>query len=101
MEIPRVVVRFAGLQPPPWVTGPRVFDLHHLGAEPSEAFGARRSGLELGEVHDANAFERIEFDANAHRWPLPLQSNDNGKAYHSGGVHTTRADAAVEILQID
>ena len=65
MEIPRVVVGLAGLQPAAGIAGPRVFDLHHLGAEPGEGLGAGRPGLELGEVHDANAFETIELDANA------------------------------------
>src|SRR5947207_1815491 len=74
------------------IAGPEIFNLHHLGAEPGERFGARRPGLKLGEVHDANAFETIEFDANAHRWSLPLRRNNDGQAYHPGGLHTTPTD---------
>ena len=68
VEIPRIVV--PGLQPPARIARARILDLHHLGAQPGEGLGARRPGLELGEVHDANAFETIEFDADAHRWSL-------------------------------
>ena len=55
------------LQPAAGIARARVLDLDHLGAEPGEGFGAGRPRLELGEIHDANAFETIEFDANAHR----------------------------------
>ena len=65
MEIPRVGL--GALQPAAGIARARALDLHHLGAEPGEGFGARRPCLELGEIHDANTFETIEFDANAHR----------------------------------
>src|SRR5262249_42783183 len=44
--------------------------------------------LELGEVHDANAFETVELDANAHRSPLPLRPHADHHAHHSGGQLT-------------
>jgi hypothetical protein len=34
-------------------------DLHDLGAEPRQAFGAGRAGLELAEVHDPDAGEAV------------------------------------------
>src|SRR3981189_1313116 len=101
MEVPRVVVEFAGLQPPAGVARARVLDLHHLGAQPSEGFGARRPGLELGEVHDANAFETIELDANAHRRALLLREKADSHALSFRRGPHQRADAAVEILQME
>jgi hypothetical protein len=43
------------------IAGLRVLDLHHLGAEPGECFGAGRTGLELGEVDDLDAVEEVYF----------------------------------------
>ena len=60
VEVVRIVVRLAGPQPPSRIAHLRVLDLHHFGAEPGERLGAGRSGLELGEIHDANAGEKIE-----------------------------------------
>ena len=37
------------------------------------------------EVHDANAFETVELDADPHRSPLPLRRHADHHAYHSGG----------------
>ena len=56
----RAVVRLAGPQPPSRVAHLRVLDLHHFGAEPGERLGAGRTGLELGEIDDANAGEHVE-----------------------------------------
>src|SRR5215467_13162616 len=94
MEVPRVAVGPAGLPSAAGIARPQVLDLHHLGAEPGEGFRARRPGLKLGEVHDANIFETIEFYANAHRWSLPLQKNPDSHAYHPDGVDTTGVHAS-------
>src|SRR5262245_4247522 len=67
MEIPGVIVSFAWLQPAARVTCAQIFDLHHLGPQPGQRFGARRTRLELREIDDANALQTIEFDGNAHR----------------------------------
>ena len=60
VEVPRVVVGLAGPQPAAGVAGLRVLDLHHVGAEPGERFGARRAGFELGEINDPDAGEAFE-----------------------------------------
>src|SRR5262249_48304027 len=73
VEVPGVVVGFAGLQPAAGITGVARLDLHHFGAKPGEGFRAGRPGLELGEVDDANILETVEFDTNVHRFsPVAL-----------------------------
>src|SRR5439155_21947868 len=37
----------------------RVLDLDHIGAEPGQHLRARRAGLVMGEIDDANAVERL------------------------------------------
>jgi hypothetical protein len=47
------------------VAGLRVLDLDHLGAEPGERLGARRTRLELRKIDDPHAFETIQLHATA------------------------------------
>ena len=65
VEVPRIVVGLARPQPPPRITGLRVLDLDHVGAEPGERLGARRPRLELRKVDDPHPFETIQFHASA------------------------------------
>src|SRR6266851_3328100 len=71
MEIPGIVVRPPGLKPAAGVAGLRVLDLDHLGAEPGERLGAGWTRLELGKVHDSDAFETVQLHAHSiHRSSL-------------------------------
>ena len=60
VEVIRVVVGLIWSQPPPGIAKSWVLDLHYVGAEPCESFGARRSGFELCEVDDLDALEKGE-----------------------------------------
>jgi len=74
VEVIRIVVGLARPQPAAGIAGLRVLDLDHFGAEPGERLGARRTGLELGEVDDPDAAEAVEvLGVVAHRWS-PLSS---------------------------
>src|SRR3989441_4204379 len=63
-EVARVDAGFLGATVPPGLPLAGLLDLDDLGAEPREHLGARRAGLELGEVQDADAVQRC-----AHRLP--------------------------------
>ena len=60
VEIPGVVIGLAGPQPAAGIAAPRVLDLDHLGAEPGQHLGAGRARLELGEIDDLDALQKIE-----------------------------------------
>ena len=62
VEIPGVVVGLAGAQSAAGIAGCRVLDLDHLGAEPGQALGTGRPGLELGEIHHLDAFQAIQLN---------------------------------------
>src|SRR6185369_9190054 len=59
-EIPGIVIGLAGPQPPSGIAAPRVLDFHHFGAEPRQHLGAGRPRLELREVDDFYAFQKLE-----------------------------------------
>ena len=59
-EIPGVVIGLAGAQPPAGVAAPRVLDFHHFGAEPRQHLGAGRPRLELREIDDLDALQKVE-----------------------------------------
>src|SRR5579863_4664752 len=53
-----IVPRVAFAQAAAGITNARVFDLHHLGTEPRQGFGAGRPRFELGEIDDAHTREK-------------------------------------------
>ena len=59
IEVIGIVIGLAGPQPPAGLAGLGVLHLDHLGAQPRERRGAGCSGLELGEIDDPNALEKI------------------------------------------
>src|SRR5262245_33134950 len=60
MEVIRIVVRLSGPQTPAGIAHLGVFDLDDLGAHPGESLRARRTGLELGEIDDLHALQKVE-----------------------------------------
>ncbi len=60
VEVPRVVVGLAGAQPAAGIAAARVLDLDHLGAEPGQHLGAGRARLELGEIDDLDALQKVQ-----------------------------------------
>ena len=60
VEVPRVVIGLAGAQPASGIAPPRVLDLDHLGAEPGQYLGRGCTRLELGEIDDLDALQKIE-----------------------------------------
>ena len=59
-EIPGIVIGLAGPQAPSGIAAPRVLDFHHLGAEPRQHLGAGRPRLELREIDDFDALQKLE-----------------------------------------
>ena len=65
-----IVIGLAGAQPAAGIAASRVLDLDHLGAEPGQHLGAGRARLELGEIDDLDALQKIEvLGVVAHRSP--------------------------------
>ncbi len=53
-------------------------DLDHVGAEPCQQLRAGRSGLDVGEVENANALERLGHRVAPYSMPAPAQRRRMG-----------------------
>ncbi len=76
VEVPGIVVGLAGAQPAAGIAPSRVLDLDHLGAEPGQHLGRGRARLELGEIDDLDALQKVEvLGLVAHRFSLSLRAD--------------------------
>src|SRR5215469_8453048 len=60
VEVPGVVVRFAGAETAAGIAASRVLDLDDLGAKPGQYLGRGRARLELGEIDHLDALQKVE-----------------------------------------